>query len=129
MQNGEPAPLRPSDVAPVTDADIAHILEGHAADSPVTNKYKFPPGWPVRVAVEAALWSRSVRRTLLPGERPQSVDLRALYDDVIFLVALRRFRTSWEVQTAHPISGTGVAYLDKRGRRHAAPLIIADLDG
>jgi hypothetical protein len=95
----------------------------------VTNKYKFPPGWPVRVAVEAALWSRSVRRTLLPGERPQSVDLRALYDDVIFLVALRRFRTSWEVQTAHPISGTGVPYLDKRGRRHAAPLIIADLDG
>lgn len=54
--------------------------------------------------------------------------MRALYDDVIFLVALKRFRTSWEVQTAHPISGTGVVYLDKRGKRHAAPLNIADLD-
>ena len=128
MQNGEPAPLRPSDVAPVIEADIEHILGGHAAESLVTNKYKFPPGWPVREAVEAALWSRSVRRTLWPGERPQSVDLRALYDDVIFLVALRQFRTSWEVQTAHPISGTGVVYLDKQGRRHAAPLNIRDLD-
>jgi len=128
MQNGEPAPLRPSDVAPVIEADIAHILEGHAADSPVTNKYKFPPGWPVREAVEAALWSRSVWRTLWPGERPHSVDLRALYDDVIFLVALKHFQKSWEVQTAHPISGTGVIYVDKRGKRHAAPLRIADLD-
>jgi hypothetical protein len=93
----------------------------------VTNKYKFPPGWPVREAVEAALWSRSVRRTLWPGERPQSVDLRALFD-VTLLVALKQFRTSWEVQTAHPISGTGVVYLDKRGKRHAAPLNMADLD-
>lgn len=127
MQNGEAAPLRPSDVEPVVEADIAHILEVHAADSPVTNKYKFPPGWPVREAVEAALWSRSMLRTLWSGERPQSVDVRALYDDAIFLVALKQFRKGWEVQTAHPISGRGVVYLDKQGRRHAVPLNIADL--
>jgi hypothetical protein len=127
MQNGKAAPLRPSDVEAVVEADVAHILEGHAADSPVTNKYKFPPGWPVREAVEAALWSGSVRRTLWPGERPHSVDVRALYDDVIFLVALKQFRKGWEVQTAHPISGTGVVYLDKQGRRHAVPLNIVDL--
>jgi hypothetical protein len=127
MQNGEPAPLRPSDVAPVLGADIAHILEGHSADSPVTNKYKFPPGWPIGEAVEAAIWSGSVQRTLWPGERPQSIDVRALYDDAIFLVALKHFRSGWEVQTAHPISGTGVVYLDKEGRRHAVPLKIADL--
>jgi hypothetical protein len=48
------------------------------------------------------------------------------HDDVIFSVALKHFRKSWEVQTAHPISGTGVIYLDKRGKRHAAPLKIAD---
>ena len=69
----------------------------------------------------------SVQRTLWPGERPQSVDVRALYDDVIFLVALKQFRSGWEVQTAHPISGTGVEYLDKQGRRHAVALNIADL--
>lgn len=129
MRNGEPAPLRPSDVEVVTEADIAHIREGHAADSPVKNKYKFPPGWPFRESVEAALWSGSVPRTLWPGERPQSVDVRALYDDVIFLVALRQFRTGWGVQTAHPISGNGVVYLDKQGRRHAVPPNIADLNG
>lgn len=127
MQNGEAAPLRPSDVEPVVEADVAHILEGHAADSPLTNKYKFPPGWPVREAMEAALWSGSVQRTLWPGERPQSVDVRALCDGVIFLVALKQFRTGWEVQTAHPISGWGVVYLDKQGRRHAVPLNRADL--
>lgn len=127
MQNGDTAPLRPSDVEAVTDADIAHILEGHAADSPVKNKYKFPPGWPARESVEAALWSASVPRTLWPGGRRQSIDIRALVDDVVFLVALRRFRTGWEVQTAHPLSGRGVVYLDKQGRRHPVPPNITDL--
>jgi hypothetical protein len=46
---------------------------------------------------------------------------------VVSVRRVKHFRTGWEVQTAHPISGTGVVYLDKQGRRHAAPLNIADL--
>jgi hypothetical protein len=69
-------------------------------------------------------------RALLNSASSSAVNCRqaSAHDDVIFSVALKHFRKSWEVQTAHPISGTGVIYLDKRGKRHAAPLKIADLD-
>lgn len=131
MPNGEPAPLRPSDINHVDDADIEHVVEVHGNGSRVPRKHKFPPGWgseKIREAIEAALWG-DTEKTILPSSGPSEIEVRAYYDGVILGVAVQRYTSGWEVETAYPISGHGVFKLDGNGVPEAKPLNPDDLRG
>lgn len=134
LPDGTPAPLRPSDVRPLVDADVHHILDGdglgsggHQAGSGIVGKEELPAGWgdaTVREAIEAALWGADVPRNLSPD--PAGVRLRAIYDDVVLEVPINDFGTYWEAATAYPLSGDGVYKNIAPGQRVAIPLNIND---
>jgi hypothetical protein len=135
MSDGNPAPLRPSDISHLTEDDLAHIVEGdgrgsggHGAGHGTPGKTEFPSGWDVdkvQEAVEASLWASDVPRNISPT--PHGVVIRALYDGVILEIPIRLIGKSWEVSTAHPISGEGVNHVESAGHRTALPLNIDDL--
>ena len=116
MPDGDDAPLRPSDVKPLVEADLDHIYDGdefgyggHGAGRNIEGNREFPANWDrerVREAVEAAVWAPDVPKQLSPTER--GVELRALYDNVVLLVPIARFDDGWEISTAYPLSGDGV---------------------
>lgn len=94
-------------------------------------KHKFPPGWDsakIREAIEAALWGNT-KRVLLPSSGPSEIEIRAYHDGVILGIAVQRYASGWEVETAYPISGNGVFRLDKNGVSEAKPLKPDDLRG
>ncbi len=133
MYNGDPAPLRPSDVLALDEADLQHILAGHRYNSRVPDKREFPDRWgnSVEGPIEAGLWDRATQRTLWPGKSDRVVYIRALYDEVVFKIVLMRVSEKsgwWHVLTAHPLSGNGVTYNNpETGLRDPVPLNIEDL--
>jgi hypothetical protein len=109
LLDGTPAPLMPTDIEPLNGADITHIVWEHGSEFGGPGKSLFPAGWSaevIRAAVEAALWSRGVPRTL--SRTNTGVIMRALVDGVIIELPLREFHHSWGLMTAYPLCGDGV---------------------
>jgi hypothetical protein len=109
LLDGRPAPLAPTDVEPLNDADVSHIVWGHGWESEDSGKTIFPAGWSaevIRAAVEAALWSKGVPRTL--SRTDTGVIMRALVNGVIIELPLSQFHHSWGLMTAYPLCGDGV---------------------
>lgn len=134
LGSGEPAPLQPSDIEQLTDADIHHILDGdlpghggHRHGTGQIGQTEFPAGWDeavVRTAVERALWRpgeiRTVQRTT------SGVIIRALIEDLVLCLPVTDFGTTWLLMTAYPLSGHGVVTTTRRGRKQV-PLKVEDM--
>ena len=132
MQNGDPAPLRPSDIRAIGEADLQHILERHGYKSGMPRTREFPERWgkAVEGPIEAGLWDPATQRTIWPDRSADTVFIRALYDQVVLRIVLTRVSERsgwWDVITAHPISGTGVFYNHPDRGRIEYPLNLDDL--
>ncbi|ORA25174.1 hypothetical protein [Mycobacterium aquaticum] len=135
MDNGDPAPLRPSDVQPLIDDDLAYMLDGdghggggHRAGTGIPGKSELPAGWDetkLLEAVEAILWGQDLQRNITPENL--GVVFRGLHDGVILAVPVHDYGRYWEVATAYPLSGDGVHRNDATGRPVPVPLNPADL--
>jgi hypothetical protein len=131
LTNGTPFQL--SDVSPVTDEDMAYIIEGdgrgnggHGHGRGIEGKTEFPARWDadkIRAAVESVLWGGNPSR-ITPSLR--GVTIRALYDGVVIEVPVRRIGNTWELSTAYPVSGEGV-YRNVAGNPLPVPLNINDI--
>lgn len=135
MDNGEPAPLRPSDVKRLTDEDLAYILDGdghgaggHAHGTRMPGKSEFPHGWgavQVRRAVESGVWGIDPNQTLTASK--DGVVLRTLHDGVVLAIPIHDYATYWEIASAYPLSGDGVRRIGPTGEPVAVPLNLDDL--
>lgn len=134
LPDGRRAPLRPSDVNPINDGDLAYILDGdglggggHRAGTGLVHKREFPARWDdgnVREAIEASLWSGDVPRNISLGR--DGVTLRSIYDNVVLEIPISDYEKYWEVATAYPLSGDGVCRNVSPGRREPVPLNLDD---
>jgi hypothetical protein len=116
LADGTPAPLKPSEVKPIRDEDIAYILDGdgygmggHRGGTGLLEKSEFPVGWTndtVRIAVEAGLWIPTLPRNI--WRTNSGVQIRAIYEDIIIALPITQFPDGWELMTAYPLSGDGV---------------------
>jgi hypothetical protein len=103
-----------------------HIVWGHGWEFGGPGKTIFPAGWSPEIicaAVEAALWSQGVSRTLSRTET--GVIMRALVDGVIIELPLRKFHHSWALMTAYPLCGDGVTR-DISGQRRVPVALNLD---
>lgn len=90
MPHGTPAPLQPSDVRPVVDADLHHILDsdglgsgGHRAWTGTVGKEELTAGCneiKVCEAIEAALWGAGAPRTLTRSRAVLNIGRHLLMD-------------------------------------------------
>lgn len=135
MDNGDAAPLRPSDIQPVVDDDLAYMLDGdghggggHRSGTGIPGKSELPAGWDeakLLEAIEAILWGQDVSRNITPEDL--GVVFRGLHDGVILAVPVHDYGRYWEVASAFPLSGDGVHRNDATGRPVPVPLNLADL--
>jgi len=128
LLDGTPAPLLPTDVEPLNDADIAHIIWGHAWGFGEPWKTLFPAGWsPVDIssAVQSALWSQGVTRSL--SRTATGVLIRALVEGVIIALPLDELDHSWVLMTAYPVCGEGVCRMTAASGLQPVPLNINEL--
>lgn len=135
LRTGEPAPLQPSDIEQLTDADIHHVLDGdfpghggHRHGTGRIGQTEFPAGWDeavVRTTVERALWSPAETRTV--QRTTSGVSIRVLIEGLVLCLPLTDFETTWLLMTAYPLSGHGVFTTTRRGRRQV-PLRVEDMN-
>jgi hypothetical protein len=109
LLDGTPAPLQPLDIEPLDEGLITHIIWEHGWGFRQPGKTLFPAGWShegIRSAVETALWSHGVPRSL--SRTNTGVMMRALVDGVIIALPLMDFDPRWRLMTAYPLCGEGV---------------------
>jgi hypothetical protein len=134
MPDGTPAPLRPSDVRPLIEDDVSHILDGdgmggggHRFQMRIPGKRVFPQGWDedkLRGVIDAAL-HEPVPKTL--ASTANGVLLRSLVDNVVVWIPIREHPDGWEISTAYPRSGDGVYRNLPSAGREPKPLNLEDL--
>lgn len=130
LRDGTPAPLLPSDVEALVDADIEHIVSMHGADSREPNKTLFPASWTaekIQAVVEAVLWSRHGVFSRSLHRTPAGVVIRAMVEGVVLELPLDELTHSWVMMTAYPICGDGVYRNTSDGKREPVPLNIGAL--
>jgi hypothetical protein len=128
LLDGAPAPLLPTDIEPLNDADIMHIVWEHGWEFGGPGKTLFPAGWSaevIRSTVEAALWSQGVPRTL--SRTNTGVIIRAWLEGLIIALPLDELDHNWVLMTAYPLSGEGVARNISGQRRVPVALNLDDL--
>lgn len=135
MDDGQPAPLRPCDIAAIDKETLAYALDGaegvaggHRAGTGIPGQSEFPVGWDedkVREAIESVLWGDDPNRNITPSKN--GVVFRGLHDGVILAVPVHNLGREWVVATAYPYSGSGVNRNDRRGRPIPVPLKLEDL--
>jgi hypothetical protein len=133
MGNGKPAPLRPSDIRPVSDDDLKYALDGdghgaggHRSGTGAPGQSEFPRSWDevkLREAIEAVLYGGSASIAL----SKDGVIFRDLHDDVVLAVPVHDYGRYWEVATAYPLSGVGVVRNGPDGTPRPVPLSVGDL--
>lgn len=128
LLDGTPAPLRPYDVEPLNEDDIAHIVWEHGWGFGGFGKTLFPAGWShevIRSTVEAALWSEGPPRRL--SRTPAGVIIRAWLEGLIIALPLMEFDHSWGLMTAYPLCSEGVTRNISGQGRVPVPLNLDEL--